>query len=195
MLTDQSYPPVLISGSGQKCIKVARLEHGSLMELAEGLIHFLRGRYMVAGSVILIFSATNLATSGTSGYVADWLDCRELLRKRVGGHVIIGPLPHFFGPGCSDPATIRAGVEVGAWFERQFRGDDSFLRESFRKANQTLAVICGGGPQPEVITVHRLATIDKKMENWTTGGLPLLPMMARRAEEAEERELVEAIIA
>jgi hypothetical protein len=85
LLTDQSYPPVIQSGSNQKCMKVMRLEHGSLMELAEGLVTVLRGRYLEAVSAILLFSVTNLATSGTAGYISDWMERKELLKKKVGG--------------------------------------------------------------------------------------------------------------
>jgi hypothetical protein len=47
------------------------------MELAEGLLHILKGRYLVAGIVVLMFSVTNMATACTPGYVANWLESSD----------------------------------------------------------------------------------------------------------------------
>jgi hypothetical protein len=71
LLTDQAYPPMLEATGVRRCIKMVRIEHGMLIELADALLDMLRGRYIAAGSIVLLFSASNLAVAGTSGYCAD----------------------------------------------------------------------------------------------------------------------------
>jgi hypothetical protein len=101
LLADQSYPPMLEATGVRRCLKILRIEHGMLMELADALVEMLRGRFITAGSVVLLFSATNLAVAGTSGYCADLIGAIEKLKAGVGEHVVYTPLPHFFGAGCA----------------------------------------------------------------------------------------------
>jgi hypothetical protein len=98
-----------------RCIKVMRLEHGSLVDLVEGFIDIIRGRYVVAGSVILLFSGTNMAAAGTAGYIQDLMASMVSLKRRVGEHLMVGPLLHMFVAGCNDAPTIRTAVEVAEW--------------------------------------------------------------------------------
>jgi hypothetical protein len=103
-------------------------------------------------------------------------------------------LAHFLGAGCSNPATIRAAVEVSAWFELYYKGEDSFLRSSFKMAPQLLAVMGTGGCQPEVTTMHRLPETSGGLVNWASSELPGLPAATRAAKTKEEKELISTTI-
>jgi hypothetical protein len=49
-LTDQSMPAILPASGTLHCVKILRLENGRLTDMAEGLVDFLRGRQVAAGS-------------------------------------------------------------------------------------------------------------------------------------------------
>jgi hypothetical protein len=86
-----------------------------LIELAAALESTLRGRFLEAGSLVPLFSATNLAESGLDGFCADLVQTIDRLKRNIGEHVVYTPAPHMFGGGCNDGAAIRAAIEVGAW--------------------------------------------------------------------------------
>jgi hypothetical protein len=113
ILSDQAYPAHWVGGGDKACVRILRVEYAMLYELAEELIIKLRGRYVAAGSIIMIFSATNLAAAGTAAYCEDLVSSIRLLKRNIGEHVIFTPLPPFFLGGCGDEARVRAAVEVG----------------------------------------------------------------------------------
>jgi hypothetical protein len=65
VLSDQAYPTHWHGGGDKACVSILRVEFAMLQELAEELIAKLKGRYVAAGSIIMMFSATNLAAAGT----------------------------------------------------------------------------------------------------------------------------------
>jgi hypothetical protein len=71
VLADQSYPAAWQCTGKKKCVVVIRIEHGILFDLVEELLIRLRGRYLGAGSVVLMVSETHLALTGTAGYCED----------------------------------------------------------------------------------------------------------------------------
>jgi hypothetical protein len=90
LLMDQAYPLCWEATGVRRCMKVIRIKHGMLLELANLAIFFNKlggGRYKRI----------------------------EKLTAIVGEHVVYTPPPHFFGAGCKDQMTIRLAVEVGAW--------------------------------------------------------------------------------
>jgi hypothetical protein len=194
MLTDQAYPACLEATGVRRCLKVMRIEHGMLLELADELISMLRGRYLGAGSIVLLFSATNLAVAGTSGYCADLMAAIEKLKSTVGEHVVYTPLPHFFGTGCTDQMTIRAAVEVGAWALHFFGHDNNVLRDSFDVANDIMEDAGTGGHQAEVASRHRLPAIGRTYTTWYTSGLTTLPVAVKPAAKEKEQLLITKII-
>jgi hypothetical protein len=107
-LTDQSMPPILPSTTQLSCIKIVRLEHGMLCDMAEGLVRLLSGRQVAPGSVILLCSATNMAAVGTAAYIADLMAAIKHLRVHLGDHLLNGPLPC----ACNTAHCIQ-GVNLG----------------------------------------------------------------------------------
>jgi hypothetical protein len=194
ILADQCCPPAFITSGGQRCVKVIRLEHGSLLHLVEGFIDILRGRYIMAGSVILLFSGTNMARAGTAGYIQDLMAAMAMLNRRVGEHLVVGPLPHIFAAGCGDAATIRTAVEVAAWCEKHLPSSRFMAKTSFLAANRLLEATSTGVTQPMVVQRMRLPCTGGGSATWTSTGLPALPASVRSPRELEEKGLVEVII-
>jgi hypothetical protein len=137
-LGDQVIPACLPSQSRLTCVKIVRLEHGSLMDLAEGLVRVLSGRQVAAGSVVLLTSLTNMATASTEGYAADLMAAVKYLRVNLGDHLIYGPLPCMMLNGCTDSSVIRTCFEVSSWAVEAFKKSYAMLRRGFRLTDQQL---------------------------------------------------------
>jgi hypothetical protein len=147
----------------------------------------LRGRYLAAGSIILLYSSMNLALAGTSGYCADLIAAIERLKVEIGEHVVYTPLPQ-------DQMTIRLAVEVGAWAVHYFGKDNNLLKESFEVANDIMEEAGTGGHQAEVASRHRLSHEGRTYTTWFTSGLTSLPVEVRPATKEREQLLLTKII-
>jgi hypothetical protein len=193
-LVDQAYPPCWPSNSDKACISVLRVEYGFLYELVDELISRLKGRYVAAGSVILMFSATNLAAVGTAAYCEDLISAMARLKRCIGEHVLYLPLPHFFLNGCGDEATIRAAVEVGVWAPTYFGNERLFLKKTFLKANEILTEAGEGGPQAALQLRQRLPAFGGGGKLWVIDGLIGLPELLKPASVGQEKALYETLI-
>jgi hypothetical protein len=146
-LCDQSMPPILPATDESNCVKIIRLEYGFLGELAEGLTSLLAGRQVAGGSVVLLSSLTNMAATGTAGYISDLLAAIKFLRSNVGDHLVFGVLPNIMLDGCSDPATVCTVIEVGRWAQVYFKNCDSLLSNSLDLAEREIKGRGEGGLQ------------------------------------------------
>ena len=54
-----------------ECLKIVRLENGSLSEIVSCFLETMAGKGVPAGSVIILFSAAHLQMRGVAGYMAD----------------------------------------------------------------------------------------------------------------------------
>jgi hypothetical protein len=194
LLTDQAYPPSLEATGVRRCLKVVRIEHGMLLELVDVITTMVRGRYLAAGSIILLYSSMNLAVAGTSGYCADLIAAIQRRKVEIGEHVVYTPLPHFFGAGCKDQMTIRSAVEVGAWAVHYFGKENNLLKESFEVPNDIMEEAGTGGHQAEVASRHRLPHEGRTYTTWFTSGLTSLPVEVRPATKEREQLLLTKII-
>ena len=70
ILSDQNFPPCLPCSNGE-CLKIVRVENGSLSEIASCFLEIMRGNGVPAGSVILLSSVSHLQMRGVAGYMAD----------------------------------------------------------------------------------------------------------------------------
>jgi hypothetical protein len=55
------------------------------MELITTFLEITKGFVMPAGTVVVIFSASHLARTGTEGYLAEYDNARNHLYKTLGG--------------------------------------------------------------------------------------------------------------
>jgi hypothetical protein len=193
-LTDQSMPPLLPATTQQECIKIMRLESGTLQELAEGLVRTLSGRQIAAGSAVLMTSATNMAAAGPSGYAEDLMRAIHYLKKSMGDHVLYGPLPNIFMNGCGDATVIRTSVEVAHWARAVFKESPAMLSNSFKVVEKQLVERARGEMQVGHRYTLRMPTLEIKLLPYTSGGWDSLPTTISECSIANEKEMVEAII-
>jgi hypothetical protein len=165
-----------------------------LSKLADALEATLRGRYLEAGSVVRLFSATNLAVAGAVGYCADLMGAIARLRRAIGEHVIYIPALHLFSGGCDDGDTIRAAVEVGAWSVHVFGRDYSHLKRSFLEANGIIMDSGHSGIIPDHQVRYWLPTADRTYTTWVSGGLTELPAKVFPVNLTAEETLMNKLI-
>jgi hypothetical protein len=194
VLTDQCFPAMLPADGKRKCLKVVRLEHGMLGELAAEFANLVKGQFLVAGGVVLLFSSTNLGGAGVAGYTADLMHSIAYLKKEVGEHLVYAPLPHYFGAGCKDEQTVRAVVELSAWAADVFGLERCYLKHMFELATDILVSAGIDGVQPEVKARHRLPTLDLRYRMRASSGLVGLPRATRPIGEKEERDFEFSLI-
>jgi hypothetical protein len=70
VLSDQNFSPVLPCNVGE-CLKIIRVEDGSLAELVSTWLDVFKGKTFPAGSTVVIFSASQLLMDGVGGYLHD----------------------------------------------------------------------------------------------------------------------------
>ena len=85
---DQAFPACLPETDGNECVRITRVEDGSLHALADAI----GGTALVKGTVFLIGLLSHLSTVGTGQYITDWVRTRHWLRTRFGEHCMVLPL-------------------------------------------------------------------------------------------------------
>ena len=115
--SDQSFPACIPATSKDKeCIRVMRVEDGSLQEIMYALADGFGNKKLVTGTVIMLGSVTHLARVGTAQYVSDWVRSRWWLRSRLGEDCVVLPAPPVLSGGLEGKSTIRALIETLHWF-------------------------------------------------------------------------------
>jgi hypothetical protein len=198
-VSDHSMPPILPTKTTQQCIKIIRLDCGTLQELTEGLVRVLAGRHITAGSVILMTSATHMRATGTAAYAEDLLDAIKFLRRSLGDHLVYGPLPNMLLDGCDDQPTIRSVFEISRWAELAFGNLSAHLHNSFGLVERQLRARGEDGVQHVQRCTLRLPLATPRPDGSKTvvvvaGEDHEIPCKINGATVAEESAVVESIV-
>ena len=195
MAADQSFPAcVPVGGAGGECLRVVRVESGSLREITLALADSIVKEKMVTGTVICIGSISHLASVGTAQYCMDWVRSRWWLKERFGKDVVVAPLPPVPVAGLRGSSIIRALVETSHWFTALEDTEALVMRPVFDTLTRTFLCtdtgsmstgeVCANGRQcfrlPASLDSH--ATISVVSEGW--GSRPDgIPPLTQAAEE------------
>jgi hypothetical protein len=93
VLSDQSFPANVPSADGVECLRVMRVEDGSLHELTSELLQVLKRNMVVHGMVIMLGSLSQLGKYGTAWYAGEWIKNRNLLKRELGDVLVVPLLP------------------------------------------------------------------------------------------------------
>ena len=117
-LTDQNFPPCIPVEAYGECIKILRIEDGTLKELTNAFTEVVLGFSIPAGSTVAISSLTHLAKVGPVAYTEDYCNAVKQIRDcYANGMRIIHGIP--LNIGCTlDAPTIRAWIDVDRWLTR-----------------------------------------------------------------------------
>jgi hypothetical protein len=94
------------------------VEDAKLNELGDAFLEFSKGFEIPSGSVIILFSASHLAWTGTAAYARDWLSVRgKILRILGGGVEIVQGFP-LLQAGTADISFIRGLMDLELWHDQ-----------------------------------------------------------------------------
>ena len=77
VLSDQSFPACFPAGGEGNCLKIIRLEDGSLSDLTAVFLDTVANYAIPAGSVVLIHSLSYLTWVGPAAYAEDFVRARQ----------------------------------------------------------------------------------------------------------------------
>jgi hypothetical protein len=200
ILADHAIPATWETYNGQACIKIMRIELGSLIELAETFVTKMRGTRLAAGSLVLVFSATSLAHAGMAAYCQDLVTALEIIKRGVGAHVMSAALPPFFAGGCDSGQVIRAAVEVGMWSVSYFGDERLAFRQTLNVATEIMAESETGGYMTAPATRYRLphngggGGRQEQFRVWVSDGVLSLPVHVTPATSSQEKRFYLSLI-
>ena len=178
VLADQNFPAVLPSCEGEgACLKIIRIEGGSLSDLATLFLNLFKNKKVPPGSVILLGSATCLATVGMSGYAEEFVEASLRIGTVLDKTSVVAAVPMLLLNGSEDPTLIRNVVEISAWFEKIFEKVAGFPAEAHKAVIECLAACGTDGFQGSYSVRARLPCnrLSKSKTTWSCPCLVSLP--------------------
>ena len=178
ILSDQNFPAILPSNTASgACLKIIRIEGGTLAELATLFIDKLKGGSTPPGSVVLLGSATHLATVGSSGYAEDFVEASLRIGAVLHRSSVVAAAPMVLLDGSRDPALIRSIVEISAWLEIIFDKIAGFSGEAHRAVVAAIGECGKGGYQDSYSMRVRFPSgpLTRAKTTWASPSLVSLP--------------------
>ena len=117
VLSDQHFPANVPADGPGECLRVIRVENGTLNELTDELIRKAPSKGLPAGSVILLLSTSQLYYESVEYYAAEWSRCRNWLRGDLGEVLVLPGLP-LTGSGIHSETAVRGLLDFYAWIGR-----------------------------------------------------------------------------
>ena len=196
ILSDQSYPPIIPSSTTLKCMRIIRIEHGSLHELTSLFIDVLGDRKLAGGGIVMLFSATHLSNVGLTAYIEDFVTARRRLLTALGPNIYFTAAPPLLLGGTENTELIKNIFALVGW-------SNSTMAEEVRldASNDTaLGVILengSGGGQAASTSRVRLPKSCTSLEPslvWSVGSNSRLPNRTGPISEEQEKKIVVALI-
>jgi len=192
MLYDQCIAAMAPPAAGGGCLSIIRIEDGTLAELADHFATVCTGRWLPAGTAVVMAAGGQLARIGTAEYAAAVVAAVNKVKRFLpaGSFVSHGPL--FFNTGISTPAIVRSVAEIASWQVAMDR--DGAVGDFLPIANTAVVRMMerrGIGKQASY--THRLglpanmAGLQTKV--WESTGSPTLPEATEALTEEDEAEL------
>jgi len=128
-LSDQHFPANVPADGPGECLRVIRVENGTLNELTDELIRKAPSKGLPAGSVILLLSTSQLYYESVEYYAAEWSRCRNWLRGDLGEVLVLPGLP-LTGSGIHSETAVRGLLDFYAWIGRLEEPELNLIRNT-----------------------------------------------------------------
>ena len=113
---DQSFPACVPSTDSGECLRIVRVEDGTLQEILHALADSIGQHKLSTGTVIALGSVAHMAEVGSAQYLTDWVRSRHWLRSRFGEGIVVIPLVPVVCIEWEGRSTVRSLLEVLHWF-------------------------------------------------------------------------------
>jgi len=197
VLSDQNFPACLPScGQGGACLKIIRIEGGSLSDLASLFVANFKGNKIPAGSVIMLGSATYLATVGLSGYAEEFIDAALKIGAMIDKSCVVTSVPMIMLNGCGDPSLLRSVVEVTEWLKKIFDKVAGYPAEAHQAVLECLAECGKDGYQVSYSVRTRLPSnrFSRVKSTWACPSLVSLPEKLGPISIEQEKKIVQSLV-
>jgi hypothetical protein len=198
ILSDQNFSPQLPVTGQQQCLKVLRIEHSGLIELAEELMIRVGNRRVPQGSLILLSSITHLSNVGLSAYIADYLEATRILQERLGRETGIAALPPLLIGGCNNSVVVRELLEFVTWAEHYDANNPGMMEDTFMLTK--LMLHDSGEGKKKNLEMRRYRLPGRDGSNiWYSGGVwngtgDAIPEKIKPATQLQEEKIVRVLI-
>ena len=105
-MADQSFPACFPTGGEGECLKILRLEDGTLSDLTSIFLDTVKHFIVPAGSVVLLHSSSHLAWAGPAAYCEDFVRARQRIYLYATLLRETSPHPAPCGAVCSFPLPL-----------------------------------------------------------------------------------------
>ncbi len=126
---DQHFPANLPADGEGECIRILRVENGSLAEIAKELASRAPRDGLLPGTVIMLGAPQQLAVVSVEFYAMEWKKARNNLKEDL-GDIIVLPLIPLSATGITDSRIIRGMIDISAWLEDMEEHELRLLRNT-----------------------------------------------------------------
>ena len=178
ILSDQNFPAAVpAAGDGFKCLKIIRIEHGSIEALGIEFLRLISGWNVSPGTFVILSSLSHLADVGLAGYAEDLAQSGVRLAAALRGKIVVSHGPPIPLGGLGDRALIRAVVELYAWLSSQTELHDTMPGDAIKRGLAGFISNGFGDFQPPYTIRLRLPTSlsNQSKKVWVSGALEQLP--------------------
>jgi len=197
ILTDQNFPAALpASGDPGGCLKIVRVDNGSLRAVVDEFIRVAKGWELLPGSQFLIGSISHLANVGTVAYIEDYVAARERLMDVCRGRMGVSHSPFVPLAGIEDSLLIRAIVELFAWLDSDGANQVGLPRDAIISALNDINSLGHGGLQLDYAIKYRLpvSVTDVHKKIWFSDNLSGLPNKVAPFGPDQEKAIIRNLI-
>ena len=187
--SDQCFPACLPVMNGGECLRVVRVEDGSLQEVTHALSDAIGTVKLHGSTVVLLGSISHLGKVGTQQYITDWVRSRWWIKNRLGEQCMVLPLVPVPVQGIQGAGLIRALLETLHWFTALSATESLLVKDILSRYCNTYITLTEGTDNGNSRQCFRVpAGLDTKAyvslvsEGW--GSIPdCIPPLSRAAEE------------
>ena len=198
VLSDQNFPACLPvqSDSSLQCLKIIRVEFGSLWELCNVFIELIKrdDLSVPTGTTILIGSASHLSNIGLSAYAEELAAVCRRLHAFLEGGIYCLPCPFILCAGTSDTELVRSTAELVSWLG-QILGREVYYTPVAMElcARRILESSLPTAPASMRRLLLPVSLWSAQKKKWACGAA-VLPIGAEPACEKVEKEIVVTLI-
>ena len=198
ILADQEFSPIIPSDSEKtgNCLLVIRVECGTIAAIIREFLELSKSVKIPVGTLVLLSSATHMATVGTSEYVKDLVVAKKKINQHFGGEVEVVPCPPLLIGSTDNHILLRTLCEVSAWIH-SFSGVETALRGAFSDVVRIMTGRGGKGSIPSYPAVNIILPSDMSREAMTKywrSELPVIPASFKGITEKEEQAILVRIV-
>jgi hypothetical protein len=195
---DQHFPANLPADGDGECIRILRVENGSLAEIARELAMAAPQKGLKPGSVVMLGAPAQLAVVSVEFYAAEWKKARNYLKADL-GDIIVLPLIPISAAGLKDQRIIRGLIDLSAWLEDMEEPELRLLRNTRKAFEDVYLGKKGRGPGWADTLINMALPVNLKGDSrgttaYVTGSWGVRPMEIKPLTQSGEKYWVDKLV-